>query len=208
MSCAYAASGAAGLSSSLHGVTDVQGVGTEVVAVGSIVRIRNLRLWDTMAEVTVTIVAPGDGGLYRLTPNTLLGRALIGHRPGDIVHIKTEACTVDYEIVMVARVAEPADAALLKSAPEKGPGSTPGARTNGERTVRVGDVVHVRDGQLEEWWRIVPADMADVLTRWMSAETPMARALLGHRAGEVVRVDRPGGRSPVTLLAVESRGEA
>jgi transcription elongation GreA/GreB family factor len=73
--------------------------------------------------------------------------------------------------------------------------------------VRIGDVVHVRDGQLDEWWRIVPADMADVLRRWMSAETPMARALLGHRAGDVVRVDRPGGRSPVTILAIESPGE-
>jgi transcription elongation GreA/GreB family factor len=73
--------------------------------------------------------------------------------------------------------------------------------------VRIGDVVHVRDGRLEEWWRIVPSDMADALRRWMSAETPMARALLGHRAGETVRVDRPGGRAPVTILDVESRGE-
>jgi transcription elongation GreA/GreB family factor len=74
--------------------------------------------------------------------------------------------------------------------------------------VRMGDVVHVRDGQLEEWWRIVPSDMADALRRWMSAETPMARALLGHRTGEVVRVDRPDGRSPVTILAIDSPGEA
>jgi hypothetical protein len=35
--------------------------------------------------------------------------------------------------------------------------------TDGERRVRVGDVVHVQDGQLDEWWRIVPSDEADAL---------------------------------------------
>jgi transcription elongation GreA/GreB family factor len=72
--------------------------------------------------------------------------------------------------------------------------------------VRVGDVVHLRDGELEEWWRIVPADVADVRRRWMSADTPMARAVLGHGVGDRVRVDRPGGRWPIDILAVESRG--
>ncbi len=190
-------------------MTYVQGMTEQhddVVSVGTSVRIRNLRLRDAMAELTVTIVPADEGGLYRLTPNTLLGHALLGHRTGDIVRVPTEACTVEYEVLTVARVAEPADAALLKSAPAKGPGSSPGTRTSGERPVCIGDVVHVRDGKLDEWWRIVPADVADARRRWMSAETPMARALLGHRAGDEVRVDRPGGRSPVTVLAVESRG--
>lgn len=181
--------------------------GDAVIAVGSSVRIRNLRLSDASAELMVTIVSPGESGLHRLTPNTLLGRALLGHRPGDIVRVPTDACIVEYEVVTVARVAEPADAALLKSAPVKGPGSSPGTRTNGDGRVHIGDVVHVRDGKVDEWWRIVPADMADVRRRWMSAETPMARALLGHRAGDDVRIDRPGGRSTVAILAVESRGE-
>jgi transcription elongation GreA/GreB family factor len=48
--------------------------------------------------------------------------------------------------------------------------------------------------------------MSDALRRWISADTPMARALLGHRVGEQVRVERPGGRWPVTILAVESAG--
>ena len=68
--------------------------------------------------------------------------------------------------------------------------------------VRLGCWVQVRDGQLEEGWRIVSADEADALRRLISAETPLARALLGRRAGEQVRVDGPEGRRPVTILSV------
>jgi len=72
--------------------------------------------------------------------------------------------------------------------------------------VRVGNVVRVRDGCLDEWWRIVPEHEADVLRRWISEGTPLARAVVGHRAGDVVDVAGPGGRHwPVTILAVEAR---
>lgn len=82
--------------------------GDGVVAVGSSVRIRTLGLSEA-TEVTVSIVPPGDGGLYRLSPNTILGRALLGHRRGDIVPATTEAYTVEYEIVAVAGVASMAN---------------------------------------------------------------------------------------------------
>jgi transcription elongation GreA/GreB family factor len=78
-----------------------------------------------------------------------------------------------------------------------------------ERAVRVGDVVHVQDGQLDEWWRIVPSGEADAMKRLISEETPLARALLGHRAGEVVRVRAPGAPQrgwPVTILDIGSPG--
>jgi transcription elongation GreA/GreB family factor len=68
----------------------------------------------------------------------------------------------------------------------------------------VGSRVHVHDGELDEWWRIVPGQEADALRWWLSAETPMARALLGRRTGDEVQVDGPGQRRrPVTILAVE-----
>src|SRR5262245_39007687 len=203
MSCACGASLAANSACSLKAVTDAgtdQGVGgmaehdARMVAVGSSVRIRPLRRaaprdeqapaspCSAAPDVIVTIVPRGEGGLHRLTPDTLLGRALLGHRPGDVVQVATEAGTVRYEVLAVARVAEAVDA--------EGPGSKRGVGTNADLTVRIGDVVYVRDGDLEEWWRIVPADVADVRRRWMSAATPMARALLGHRAGDEVRVER------------------
>jgi transcription elongation GreA/GreB family factor len=52
--------------------------------------------------------------------------------------------------------------------------------------VRVGDVVRIRDSGLDEWWRIVPQHEADALRHWISECTPLACALVGHHAGDVV----------------------
>jgi hypothetical protein len=83
-----------------------------VVTIGSKVRIRSV--WesghefedapvggDSSPECVVTIVAPGDSGLYRLTPRTPLARALLGHRAGDVVSVSVEARTVEFEVVGV-----------------------------------------------------------------------------------------------------------
>ena len=72
--------------------------------------------------------------------------------------------------------------------------------------VRVGSLVRVRDGELEEWWRIVPSHEADAMRRCISEETPFARALLGHQVGDEVRTQAPGGRWTVTILGVDSEG--
>lgn len=83
-------------------------------------------------ERVLTIVPPDDGGLYRLSPRTPLGAALMGHRPGDVVVVISRARSIEYEIVSVepdspvAGVAELEDAAVLDTAPSGGPGSTPG----------------------------------------------------------------------------------
>jgi transcription elongation GreA/GreB family factor len=218
-----------------HGVT---------AALGSRVRIRGLRrpgraqlppgIEADDAERVIAIVPPGEVGLYRLSPRMPLAGALLGHRAGDVVPVAVKAGTVEFEVLAVepgrsimelAGVAELADAAVLNTAPAKGPGSSPGTGTmlDAERAVavatgeqsadthrlaRVGDVVHVRDGELEEWWRIVPPDEADAARRCISEKTPMALALLGHRAGDVVRVRAPGAPRgwPVTILAVYARG--
>jgi transcription elongation factor GreA len=69
--------------------------------------------------------------------------------------------------------------------------------------IGVGSCVEIRDGELEEAWRIVSADEADAMRRLMSEETPLARALLGHVAGDVVRVRGPQGPArAVTVLHV------
>jgi len=52
---------------------------------------------------------------------------------------------------------------------------------------------------------------ADAMRRRISAESPLARALLGHRAGEVVLVrgpEAPQPGRPVTIVAVNRPGSA
>jgi transcription elongation factor GreA len=68
--------------------------------------------------------------------------------------------------------------------------------------VRVGSWVEVRDGQLQEFWRIVPAHEADAMRRMISESSPLARALLGHRPGDRVSVDGPGRGWPVEVVSV------
>jgi transcription elongation factor GreA len=70
-------------------------------------------------------------------------------------------------------------------------------------TVTLGSWVTVRAGELQEAWRVVDPAEADAARRLISADCPLGRALLGHRAGDQVRVDSPDGRWPLTILAVE-----
>jgi transcription elongation GreA/GreB family factor len=72
-----------------------------------------------------------------------------------------------------------------------------------QHTVRLGSWVEVQDGELREAWRIVSRHEADAMRRLISEETPLAQALLGHRASERVRVLGPERRM-VTILSVDA----
>jgi len=68
-------------------------------------------------------------------------------------------------------------------------------------TVQVGDTVTIQpeEGQPEEY-TIVGAAEADPRAGKISNESPLGRALLNHRPGDVISVDAPGGAFKVTLL--------
>lgn len=51
-------------------------------------------------------------------------------------------------------------------------------------------------------WRIVGPDEADARRGLVSAQAPVARALLGRTAGETVEVELPGGARAYTVVAV------
>jgi transcription elongation factor GreB len=51
-------------------------------------------------------------------------------------------------------------------------------------------------------WRIVGPDEADPRRGLLSAHAPVARALLGRATGDAVEVDRPSGRTELTIVAV------
>lgn len=177
-----------------------------MVEVGSTVRYRSARAaeerrsatslrlagGDVGGEHEVTIVAsPRDVGLYRLTPGSPFAAALLGHQVGDVVEVVLEQVRAAF---VVTGISTPG---VIPAEPAGG---------HGDGVVRVGSLVRVCDGELEEWWRIVPSHEADAMRRCISEETPFARALLGRRVGDEVPTQAPGGCWTVTILGVDSEG--
>ena len=55
---------------------------------------------------------------------------------------------------------------------------------------------------LEATYRIVGGDELDLQKSWISVESPLARALLGKREGDVVTVTRPKGVAEFTVVRI------
>lgn len=92
-----------------------------------------------------------------------------------------------------AQLVESTVAALTVLGPEAAP----------EGTVAFGTWVTVEDEDgRRTTWRIVGPDEADPKRRLVSVAAPIARALLGHAAGDVVEVERPGGAVELTIVDV------
>ena len=51
-------------------------------------------------------------------------------------------------------------------------------------------------------YRIVGADEVDTSKGWISIDSPVARALLGKKEGDVVQVKLPGGESELEVLSI------
>jgi transcription elongation factor GreA len=62
-------------------------------------------------------------------------------------------------------------------------------------TIQLGSDVSFRDVRsgAEESFRLVPTGQGDVAHRLLAADSPVARALLGHTKGETVSVHVPSG---------------
>lgn len=71
--------------------------------------------------------------------------------------------------------------------------------------VRVGSTVTiVEDGvDAEETYRIVGAQEADPTNGYISNESPIGRALLGAKAGQVVTVETPSGGMELKIKSIE-----
>ena len=74
----------------------------------------------------------------------------------------------------------------------------------GKDQVGIGSQVLVRDGQGEEiHWTIVGSAEANARQGKISNESLVGAGLIGHRPGEVVRVQAPGGLQEYTILKIE-----
>jgi transcription elongation factor GreA len=77
------------------------------------------------------------------------------------------------------------------------------AREHG--VVAFGSTVTVKDGSgVQRIWKIVSSRDAAPAEGRISAESPVARALLGLRAGEVARVSLPRGESELTVMGIDA----
>lgn len=72
-----------------------------------------------------------------------------------------------------------------------------------EGRVFFGAWVTIEDEELARFtYRIVGSDEIDLAKRHISVESPVARALLGKRVGDVAAVSRPKGTAEVTVVDV------
>lgn len=73
--------------------------------------------------------------------------------------------------------------------------------------VEEGDVVSVREVETGAVTRytIVSPTVSRLDASWISSESPLARAILGRRAGDTVTVEAPGGKIRYTVESIETR---
>jgi len=69
--------------------------------------------------------------------------------------------------------------------------------------VQVGSSVTVKDEFGKETYTIVGPAEVDVASGRISMESPVGKALLGHRVGEALRVQTPAGPRPLTIVKVD-----
>ncbi|MBV9100633.1 MAG: transcription elongation factor GreA [Candidatus Dormibacteraeota bacterium] len=74
--------------------------------------------------------------------------------------------------------------------------------TDEDGEVRVGSVVDVKDEFGKQSFTIVGPAEVDVAAGRISMESPVGRALLGHRVGEEVEVQSPGGSRRMKIVKV------
>lgn len=79
-----------------------------------------------------------------------------------------------------------------------------GNHTGQREVVEIGAIVTVKEDDLpEERYQLVGVKEADPRNGRISNESPIGRALLGHRVGERVEVETPGGKVYITILHIE-----
>ena len=73
-----------------------------------------------------------------------------------------------------------------------------------EGVVSVGSLVKVKDIEFDEIneYRLVGTVEADPMNNRISNESPVGRALLGHKAGEIIDVEAPAGVIKLDILEI------
>lgn len=83
-------------------VVDVEGAPTDKVYFGTTVELKNKKTRD---KVTFTFVAEDEADITKgkLSINSPIGKALLGHKEGETVEVKVPAGIIPYEILKISR---------------------------------------------------------------------------------------------------------
>jgi transcription elongation factor GreA len=68
--------------------------------------------------------------------------------------------------------------------------------------VRIGSTVHVLINDRQKTYKIVGSNEADPAAGLVSNESPLGNAFLGHRVGEKVEIETPGGLNSYTIVSI------
>ena len=73
-------------------------------------------------------------------------------------------------------------------------------------TVYIGATVKLKDGDGDEYeYTIVDVEEADSALGKISVQSPMSQGLLGHKAGETVKIKLPAGLMEFDILTIERK---
>lgn len=83
-------------------ILDEDGISTESVSIGSLATVRHLKLnkTDTYRIVGSTEASPAN---KKISDESPVGKALIGHKVGEIVDVEAPSGTIQYEIIEISK---------------------------------------------------------------------------------------------------------
>lgn len=149
-----------------------------------------------MSKAFTSEEAPETGPLVRPAPRLA---------PGEIRYITAEgraALEAELERLRAVMTADAdARAAVLQATLRAVTVAGADAAPDGIAAFATWVTVEEEDGA-RRTWRLVGPDEADARRGIVSVHSPIGRALLGRRSGDVVEVERPGGSAELTVVGV------
>lgn len=73
----------------------------------------------------------------------------------------------------------------------------------GDGTVRLGSTAVVKDEFGDSTYRLVGPAEVDLAKGWISTDSPLGTALMGHRAGDSLTFKTPGGERSASVVSVD-----
>jgi len=76
-------------------------------------------------------------------------------------------------------------------------------KTGGKNIVQIGSTIEVKKGSRELKYTIVGSNEAKPEANLISNESPLGKAFLGKKKGDVVGIETPGGKVEYKIMKIE-----